>query len=593
MISKIREILTGVWKRLELSEEPVDPRLFAEASDPIEGRFAEDRVSLLVEAGRVLSESLDYEKTFQNLARLVLHRFADYCLIFELLDPPAMRQVASSHIDPHKEHLPRRLGELYGIFPENPKLSLWRVARTGQSELVPQTTLEMAQAVTGDPEVLGIYRRLQAGSFLVVPLAARGQTLGVMLLATAESRRVFGPEDLALAEEIAFRAGLAIDNARLYRLAQGAARAKDDFLAALSHELRTPLTPVLLTVNELLQSHRLHESLREGLELIERSIELEARLIDDLLDLTRISRGQVKAHFEVRDVHRLLMDVERLCRDRSQEKNVRIDLHLAAAEHHVWGDAARLEQVFWKLLDNAIKFSSGGGLVEVRTSNAEHARIRIDIADFGVGILPEIFPRLFQPFERGGAAGRRAGGLGLGLAIAKSLVDLHGGTLTAASGGAGRGSTFSVVLGTVPLPVRQQARPADRPKPAQRPLRLLVVEDHPSTREVLTSLLQVARHQIKTAGDVATARRLAETHVFDLVLSDLGLPDGSGLDLMIELRDRYGLEGIAVTGYGMEEDLRRSREAGFREHLVKPVSLDELSAAIARASEAPASRSPG
>lgn len=584
MLSRIREILTSASKR------PAAARTAGALPDSSEARRAEDRVALLVEAGRVLSESLDYEKTFQNLAQLVLRGFADYCLIFELLDPPAMRQVASSHVDPRKEHLPKRLGELYGVFPENPKLSLWRVARTGRSELVPQTTLEMAQSVTRDPEVLAIYRRLRAGSFLVVPLAARGQTLGVMLLATAESGRVFGAEDLALAEEIAFRAGLAIDNARLYRLAHAAARAKDDFLAALSHELRTPLTPVLLTVNEMLQSHRLHESLREGLEMIERSVQLEARLIDDLLDLTRISRGQVKAHFEVRDVHRLLTDVERLCRESSQEKNVRIDLLLEATEHHVWGDAARLEQVFWKLLDNAVKFSSEGGWVMVRTSDLPHGRIQIDIKDHGLGIPPEILPRLFRPFERGGAASRNFGGLGLGLAIAKSLVDLHGGTLTAASGGSGQGSTFSVVLGTVPLPVRQQAQRPARPKPAQRPLRLLVVEDHAPTREVLTSLLQVARHQIKTAADVASARRLAETHVFDLVVSDLGLPDGSGLDLMIELRDHYGLEGIAVSGYGMEEDLRRSREAGFREHLVKPVTLEQLSAAIARATEALAER---
>jgi signal transduction histidine kinase/ActR/RegA family two-component response regulator len=580
MSSKTRELLTGAWKRLTAGEAAPSVPPAGEA-----GRAA-DRVALLVEAGRVLSTSLDYEKTLQNLAQLVLRGFADYCLIFELLDPPAMRQVASSHADPRKEHLPKRLGELYGVFPENPRLSLWRVARSGKSELVPRSTLEMAQSVTQDPEVLAIYRRLQAGSFLVVPLIANGKTLGVMLLATAESERVFNAEDLVLAEEIAFRAGLSIDNARLYRMAQTAARAKDDFLAALSHELRTPLTPVLLTVNEMLQSPKVHESLRDGLEMIERSVQLEARLIDDLLDLTRVSRGHVKAHFEVRDLHRLLADVERLCRESGEEKGIRIDLRLEAAEHHVWGDVARLEQVFWKLLDNAVKFSSDGARVEVRTTNLAHARIRIDVTDHGIGIAPEVLPRLFQPFERGGLASRSFSGLGLGLALAKALVDLHGGTLTAASPGSGMGSTFTTVLGTVPLPVRRQNRRPDPAQPTQRPLRLLVVEDHGPTLDVLSSLLQVARHQIKTARDVASARQLAETHVFDLVLSDLGLPDGSGLDLMIELRERYGLEGIAVSGYGMDEDLERSRQAGFREHLVKPVTLDEITAAIARATEA-------
>jgi signal transduction histidine kinase/ActR/RegA family two-component response regulator len=586
MLRKITATLSSVLKRRPSQAGPPAP-----AAPPPAATRPEDRVALLVEAGRVLSESLEYQRTFQNLAQLVLHRFADYCVIFELLDPPAMRQVASSHVDPRKEHLPRRLGELYGVFPENPRLSLWRVARSGKSELVPHSTLEMAQAVAQDPEILTIYRRLEAGSFMVVPLAAHGQTLGVMLLATAESGRIFGPDDLALGEEIAFRAGLAIDNARLYRQAQAASRAKDDFLATLSHELRTPLTPVLLTVSSLLQSPKLHDALRDEMEMIERSVELEAKLIDDLLDLTRIARGQVKAHFEVRDVHRLLAETVSLCRDKIQEKEIRVDLVTGAAERHVWGDAARLQQVFWNLLQNAVKFSPAGSRIEVRTTD-EAGRIRIDIRDEGAGIAPEVLSRLFQAFEQGDRNHSRGGGLGLGLALCKGLVDLHGGSLQVASPGAGLGSTFTVTLGTVPVEVRLQlARPV-RVEPAARPLRLLVVEDHKPTLQVMTSLLQSIRHQVKTASDLATARRLADTHVFDLVVSDIGLPDGSGLDLMLELRERYGLDGIAVSGYGMDEDLKRSREAGFREHLVKPVGLEDLKEAIARVHAATV-RNPG
>jgi signal transduction histidine kinase len=589
MLRKLTDTLSSALKRHPASVEPPVP-----ASPPPAATRPEDRVELLVEAGRVLSASLDYQQTFQNLARLVLHRFADYCLIFELLDPPAMRQVASSHVDPRKEHLPRRLGELYGVFPENPRLSLWRVARNGKSELVPRSTLEMAQVVAQDPEIVTLYRRLEAGSFMVLPLAARGQApLGVMLLATAESGRIFGPEDLALGEEIAFRAGLAIDNARLYRVAQAAGRAKDDFLATLSHELRTPLTPVLLTVSSLLQSPKLHDALRDEVEMIERSIELEAKLIDDLLDLTRIARGQVKAHFEVRNVHRLLADAVSLCRDKIQEKEIRVELATEAAEHHVWGDAARLQQVFWNLLQNAVKFSPAGSRIEVRTSNPAlgaigangantAGRIRVDFRDEGAGIAPEVLSRLFQAFEQGEGSRSFGGGLGLGLAISKGLVDLHGGSLHVESPGAGLGSTFTVLLGTVPVEVRLQLARPTRVEPAARPLRLLVVEDHKPTLQVMTSLLQSIRHQVKTASDLATARQLAENHVFDLVVSDIGLPDGSGLDLMLELRERYGLVGIAVSGYGMDEDLKRSRDAGFREHLVKPVGLEELKDAIAR-----------
>ena len=578
MLRKLTDTLSSALKR-----RPSDASPPASAQPPPAATRPEDRVALLVEAGRVLSASLDSQQTLQNLAQLVLHRFADYCLIFELLDPPAMRQVASSHVDPRKEHLPKRLGELYGVFPENPRLSLWRVARSGKSELVPHSTLEMAQAVAQDAEIVTLYRRLEAGSFMVLPLAARGQTLGVMLLATAESGRIFGPEDLTLGEEIAFRAGLAIDNARLYRQAQDASRAKDDFLATISHELRTPLTPVLLTATSLLQSPKLHDSLRDEVEMIERSVELEAKLIDDLLDLTRIARGQVKVHFEVRDVHRLLADVVGLCREQIREKGIQIEVITGAAEHHVWGDAARLQQIFWNIVQNAVKFSPQGGKIEVRTASTT-SRLRVDIRDEGVGIAPEVLTRLFQAFEQGDHHRSRSfgGGLGLGLAIAKGLVDLHGGSLSVVSSGVGKGSTFTVTLSTVPVEVRLQLARPTRVEPAARPLRLLVVEDHQPTLQVMTSLLQSIRHQVKTASDLAGARRLAETHVFDLVVSDIGLPDGSGLDLMLELRTRYGLAGIAVSGYGMDEDLKRSREAGFSEHLVKPVGLEQLKDAIAR-----------
>jgi len=578
MLRKLTDTLSSALKR-----RPSETAAVAPAQPPSAATRPEDRVALLVETGRVLSASLDYQQTLQNLAQLVLHRFADYCLIFELLDPPAMRQVASSHVDPRKEHLPKRLGELYGVFPENPRLSLWRVARSGKSELVPHSTLEMAQAVAQDAEIVTLYRRLEAGSFMVLPLAARGQTLGVMLLATAESGRIFGPEDLTLGEEIAFRAGLAIDNARLYRQAQDASRAKDDFLATISHELRTPLTPVLLTATSLLQSPKLHDSLRDEVEMIERNVELEAKLIDDLLDLTRIARGQVKAHFEVRDVHRLLADVVGLCREQIRDKEIQVEVVTGAVEHHVWGDAARLQQIFWNILQNAVKFSPQGGRIELRTASTT-GRLRVDIRDEGVGIAPEVLTRLCKAFEQGDHHRSRSfgGGLGLGLAIAKGLVDLHGGSLNVVSSGVGKGSTFTVTLSTVPVEVRLQLARPTHVEPAARPLRLLVVEDHQPTLQVMTSLLLSIRHQVKTASDLAGARRLAETHVFDLVVSDIGLPDGSGLDLMLELRARYGLAGIAVSGYGMDEDLKRSRDAGFSEHLVKPVGLEQLKDAIAR-----------
>ena len=427
-----------------------------------------------------------------------------------------------------------------------------------------------------------------ARSFLTAPLAARGEILGVMLLATSEvSGRNLGPDDLELAEGIAARASLAIDNARLYGRAEAASKAKDHFLAALSHELRTPLTPVLLRVAALARSPDLPEPLRADLRMIQRNVELEAKLIDDLLDLTRVSRGKLSLYLEAVDVHALLEHTIAICSEGMEVRTLAIGFEPGAAERHVRADAARLQQVFWNLLKNAVKFTPAGGRIRVVTRNPGPERIEVAVIDPGIGIAPEDLPRLFNAFEQGNPAITRAfGGLGLGLAICKALVDQHGGTLAGLSPGRGRGATFTVSLATVPAP--EAARPAGAAaKPADSPaLRLLLVEDNAPTLVVMADLLELAGHNVKPAATVRAALELAAHHTFDLVVSDLGLPDGSGFNLMRELRERYGLQGIAVSGFGMEEDLRRSHEAGFREHLVKPVDIDKLKAAIARAAAA-------
>lgn len=556
--------------------------------DLTERKRAEERIALLAEAGRALSQSLEHEATLRNLALLAVPRFADYCILFELQEQGELRAMASKHTDSTRETLLQRLAEIYQTFPENPNSYLWRVARTGHSELVQEVAPGLAETVTSDPELIEVYHRLAAWSFMVVPLATRGEILGVMLMATtAESGRRFGAADLALGEELASRAALAIDNARLYGRAEAASKAKDHFLAALSHELRTPLTPVLLKVAELRQAPDTPSSLRADLRMIQRNVELEAKLIDDLLDLTRITRGKLSLHRDVTDVHHLLQQAVGICADESVAKGLLIDVRARAAEHHVWGDEARLQQVFWNLLKNAVKFTPAGGTIEVRTDNDEPGRIQIEVIDRGIGIEPETLPRLFNAFEQGDPSITRTfGGLGLGLAISKALVDQHGGTLTGVSAGRGKGATFSVTLDTVPPPSAGEVAAAARAAEEPRPLRLLLVEDHEPTLEVMAALLEAAGHDVKVARNVASAREVAEQHELDLVVSDLGLPDGSGLDLMPELRERFGLPGIAVSGYGMEEDLRRSGAAGFAEHLVKPVDPDKLKAAITRVAAA-------
>lgn len=353
-------------------------------------------------------------------------------------------------------------------------------------------------------------------------------------------------------------------------------RAKDDFLAALSHELRTPLTPVLMIAAALESDTTLSSDLRGQLGMIRRNVELEARLIDDLLDLTRISHGKLQISPVVSDIHLLLDHTNEIVRSDGLGKQVRIRFVLEAAQHHVMADPARLQQVFWNLIKNALKFTPTGGTITVSTRSDESGAIFVSVADTGIGIASDSLTRIFTAFEQIEATGsHHFGGLGLGLAISKAIVYAHGGEIYAESKGEGHGATFSVELKSVepplPLPVKQnlQGEP-------DHTLRLLVVEDHQATLAVLSRLLTRRGHQVTTATNSRDALAAFALANFDAVITDLGLPDGSGLDLMREIQRQRPVPGIALSGYGMEEDFRQTKQAGFFAHLVKPVNLDQL-----------------
>jgi CheY-like chemotaxis protein len=358
----------------------------------------------------------------------------------------------------------------------------------------------------------------------------------------------------------------------------------------LSHELRTPLTPVMAVISSLERDARLPPPVQESLAMVRRNVELEARLIDDLLDLTRIAHGKLELSRRRTHLHQVLAQaVETCCGQNPDAGRLRVVKDLAAADPVVWADAPRLSQVFWNLLNNALKFTPDGGTVTVRSRLAADAgpgEVVVEISDTGVGIPPGALGHIFDAFEQGELGmSRRFGGLGLGLAISKAIVELHDGQLSAESAGSGQGATFTVRL---PLSCRETAEAGMTPErrgasPAsRRPLHILLVEDHTDTAEALAALLAGLGHRITVAGTVAGALAAAEQAagaldgLIDLVISDLGLPDGSGLDLMRELAGRYRLKGIALSGYGMEEDVRQSEQAGFARHLTKPVTLDFL-----------------
>ncbi|HMJ06999.1 MAG TPA: PAS domain S-box protein [Chthoniobacterales bacterium] len=352
---------------------------------------------------------------------------------------------------------------------------------------------------------------------------------------------------------------------------------KDEFLAKLSHELRTPLTPALAAASFMAENlSELPEKFSEDIQIIRRNVQLEARLIDDLLDLTRISSGKIELHQRRVDAHAVASDALVMARSDIHRKGLNVTTEWAATAHHIWADPVRLEQVFWNLINNAVKFTGPGGDLSIRTWN-EDDHFHYAITDTGIGIAPDKQDSLFEAFEQGetGTA-RRFGGLGLGLAICKTLVELHGGTISVHSRGRSFGTTATVVLKCH----YQAAAPPDAKELVAEsqllPLRILLVEDHRDTRRALERLLKHFGYEVATASTVKEALDTFRAQPFDAILSDIGLPDGTGYDVIAEAKRTREVKGVALTGYGMAEDVRRSKEAGFDFHITKPVDAAEL-----------------
>ena len=552
---------------------------------------AEGMLRFLAEASTVLASSLDYEITLATVARMTVPHVADWCVVDMLEAGGTTRRLAVAHADPSKVAQAWELARRYPLALGDPRVAV-RVLQTGRSELGAEVDDAVLVALARDPEHLAMLRAQGCTSSISAALAARGRTLGVITFAMAESGRRYSTADIHLVEDLARRAAMAVDNARLYgearqarEEAEAASRAKDRFLAVLSHELRTPLTPVLADVSAMLDDPETRPEIRPFLEMTRRNVELEARLIDDLLDLNRIIQGKLRLNKEVVDAHRLVLQALEICRPGIDQSRLRVEVALNAARHHVEADAARLQQVIWNLIKNAVKFTPDAGSVSIRTRD-DFGRLVVEVADTGVGIDPAVLPRIFDAFEQGNnSVTQQFGGLGLGLAISRSLARAHGGRLVAASAGKGLGATFTLELPAVVAPGRTTAArpPAGEESSPGGPLRILLVEDNVDSLRVMARLLGRKGHRVATADCVQAAlREVDEQGEFDIIISDLGLPDGTGLDLMKRLRSGGGPPGIALSGFGMDDDIRRSREAGFAEHLTKPVDFPKLEAAIGR-----------
>ncbi len=447
----------------------------------------------------------------------------------------------------------------------------------------------------------------QYRSALATPIRLSGQAAGVLVVCSPAPTH-WTQEQFRLVEWAAAQVAPLLDSLRWQEALQkradaieSANQAKDQFLAMLSHELRTPLTPVLAAAGALEGDSRLPDDVQEEIAMIRRNVAVQSRLIDDLLDLTRISRGKLDLIQQPVPMLPLLREAAAIVAADLDAKEQSLDVDLTLPNSCVaLGDAARLQQVFWNILKNGIKFSPRGSRLRLeatvrpghpRIANSEGERIVVRITDQGVGIDGADLERIFRPFEQAAAARRRGGneGLGLGLSIAKALVDLHDGRLYANSDGAGCGAVFTVELpllressnnGT-PLsaaPTENQSSKGDVSR-----ARVLLVEDHLDTGRIIARLLRRSGHTVVHAETVSAAWSAWESEQFDLIVSDLGLPDGSGLDLMRRIREAdSGVPAICMSGFGMESDVSASRDAGFTEHLIKPVDMTQLHAAIRR-----------
>src|SRR6202521_229405 len=584
-------VFVDLFKKTEQVKRQAEERekFIREQAALAEAEARQERLAFLADASNVLAGSLEYDETFRSLARLVVPRVADFCIVLAAEEGGGMRQVAVAHRDPAEAPAMQRLLE---EFPSSEAAAAGgaHVLKTGKSQMVCDVRNGELREVFERKEDRELIRSLAAISFIAVPLRTHDRVLGAIVMINTDTGRICGTEELSLAEELAHRAALALDNAGLYKSAQKARAeseranlAKDSFLAMLSHELRTPLTPVLTSVLALEQAENLPEEVRESLQMIRRNVELEARLIDDLLDLTRISKGKVHLSLEIVDAHLLLRNALEICQADIDHKNLSLQTEFAADNVRLEADPARVQQIFWNLIKNAVKFTPENGRLQIRTANRD-GQLRVEISDSGMGIDAETLPKIFNAFEQGERS--RLGGLGLGLAISKALVETHQGKLIAESAGQNQGATFTAMF-----PVANgdaSARTASVPSSpgARKSMRILLVEDHEDTNRSLTHLLRRRGYEVQAARSVESALKLAANERFDVLVSDIGLPDGSGIDLMQKLKNDHPIFGIALTGFGMEEDLRRSHDVGFNHHLIKPVDLNRLDALIQQSAAA-------
>ena len=547
------------------------------------------RSTFLAEASRLLASSLDYQTTLKRVAQLAVPTLADWCFIDiienNLIDCGEPVVAAS---EPVKEALLMNLRRRYPL-PFNADGGAARVLETGEPELVTDIPDSLLLSVARDEEHLSLLRQFQAKSYMVVPLTARKRKLGTMTFVSSQPERRYSKVDMMIAVELAQRCAIAIDNARLYQDAQKANRIKDEFLAIVSHELRTPLNAILGWVN-ILRNRKVNESLTtRALETIERNAKSQTKLIEDILDISRIIRGSIRLNTHPVHLASLVDAVIENVRPTAELKGIQMESSFDPSVSLVMGDEERLQQIVWNLLSNAIKFTPQGGCVEVRLEQV-NSTAQITVKDTGKGINPAFLPYVFDRFRQADSTTTRShGGLGLGLAIVRHLVEMHNGMVDAASEGEGKGATFIVQLPVIEAvqeePTEENASILDN-VPILEGLRVLVVDDSADTLDLIALILEQYKAQVRTATSVDEALHAIAQVKPDVLISDIGMPDQDGYSLIRQVRilESDGgkqIPAVALTAFAGEEDRTLILNSGFQMHIPKPVEPTELVAIVA------------
>ncbi len=570
-------------------------RMSGTVADATDRKRAEDALRFLAEASSILSASLEYQATLKNLADLVVPQLADWCAIDLVEGKRSWRRVAVAYCgtpkvvqaDPEPPSYPPDPN-----WPAGPP----KVLLSGQPELYPLLPSSLRAAIACGGEYLAVLRELGEVSALCVPIRYNRQTLGILTLVCAAQTRRYDRASLSLAEDLAHRAALAIDNARLYREAQEANRLKDEFLATLSHELRTPLN-AMLGWAQLLKSRRLDdEKMLRGLETIERNARYQTQMIEDLLDVSRIITGKLNLNLAPVDLSAVISLAVETARPAAAAKGIEVDVAFEPKVEPVWGDAQRLQQVVWNLLSNAVKFTDAGGRVVCSLSRCNQ-RVQIQVSDTGIGVKSELLPYIFERFRQADSSTTRVyGGLGLGLAIVRHLVELHGGTVRAESPGEGQGATFTVLLPSANDRDGERVPNAEPKCPLSTQdsafatlsgLRVLVVEDEEDTRELLAIMLKQYGAEVTAVASAPEALEALSSAKPDVLVSDIAMPRCDGHELIRRVRAQERLRGgclpaVALTAYARDSDRTQAIEAGFHLHLPKPVEPSDLVGAIAQ-----------